>query len=143
VVGRILGIDLGTKTIGLAVSDEAATIAQPLRTLRRVGPRKDVEAVARVVAEWEIERVVLGDPLEMDGSPGRLADEVARFANALAETTGLPVETWDERLTTVAAERALIEGNVRRGQRRKVIDQVAAALILQGWLDRARRAGAP
>jgi putative Holliday junction resolvase len=140
-VGRVLAIDLGTKTLGLALSDEGRTIAQPLRTLRRVGPRKDVEAVVRVVEEWEVDQVVLGDPRNMDGSPGKLSEEVERFADALAETAGLAVDLWDERLTTVAAERALLEGNVRRGRRRKVIDQVAASLILQGWLDRVGREG--
>jgi putative Holliday junction resolvase len=138
-MGRVLAIDLGTKTLGLALSDEGRTIAQPLRTLRRVGPRKDVRAVLRVAEEWEVDQVVLGDPRNMDGSPGKLSGEVETFAAALAEAGGLPVDLWDERLTTVAAERALLEGNVRRGRRREVIDQVAASLILQGWLD--RRAG--
>jgi putative Holliday junction resolvase len=136
-MGRVLGIDLGSKTLGLALSDEGWSIAQPLRTLRRVGPRKDVEAVARLIEEREVERVVIGDPRNMDGTPGRLSEEVERFSTALGEATGLPVDLWDERLTTVAAERALLEGNVRRGRRKQVIDQVAAALILQGWLDRA------
>lgn len=138
-MGRVLAIDLGTKTLGLALSDEGRTIAQPLRTLRRVGPRKDVEAVIRVVEEWEVDQVVLGDPRSMDGSPGQLSEEVERFAAALREAGGPPVDLWDERLTTVAAERALLEGNVRRGRRRQVIDQVAASLILQGWLDRTIR----
>jgi putative Holliday junction resolvase len=140
-MGRVLGIDLGTRTLGLALSDEGWTIAQPLRTLRRIGPRKDVEAVARLMEESEVERVVLGDPRNMDGSPGQLAGEVERFAAALTAATGRPVDLWDERLTTVAAERALLEGNVRRDRRKKVIDQVAAALILQGWLDRAPAKG--
>jgi putative Holliday junction resolvase len=133
----VLGIDLGTKTLGLAISDEGGTIAQPLETLRRVGPRKDVEAVARVVAARGVVRVVLGDPRNLDGSPGALTPEVTRFAEALRAAIGLPVELWDERLTTVAAERALLEANLRRRRRREVIDQVAASLILQGWLDRA------
>jgi len=138
-MGRVLGIDLGTKTLGLALSDEGWTIAQPLRTLRRVGPRKDVEAVARVIAEGEVERVVLGNPRNMDGTPGKLSEEVERFSGALQAATGLPVDLWDERLTTVAAERALLEGQVRRRRRRQVIDHVAAALILQGWLDNSAR----
>lgn len=137
-MGRVLAIDLGTKTLGLALSDEGRTIAQPLRTLRRVGPRKDVEAVISVVEEWEVDQIVLGDPRSMDGSPGQLTEAVESFASALRES-GLSVDLWDERLTTVAAERALLEGNVRRGRRRKVIDQVAASLILQGWLDRSAR----
>jgi putative Holliday junction resolvase len=141
-VSRALGIDLGTKTLGLALSDEGRTIAQPLETLRRVGPRKDVRAVARLAAERGVSHLVIGDPRNMDGSPGALAEEVRRFAESLRQEAGLPVDLWDERLTTVAAERALLEGGVRGPKRRRVVDQVAAALILQGWLDhRAAQSG--
>ena len=140
VMGRVLGVDLGTKNLGLAVSDETATIARPLETLRSVGPRKDVAAVARIAADHGVERVVVGDPRNMDGTPGALAEVVERFAAGLREISGLPVDLWDERLTTVAAERALREGGMSGRRRRRVVDQVAATIILQGWLD-GRSAG--
>lgn len=132
---RALGLDLGTKTIGLAVSDELGLTAQGLPTVERRGPRKDLEALRQVVEAYGVERFVLGLPLNMDGSEGPRAEATRRFGDALAAATGLPVLYWDERLTTVAAQRALLEADVSRRKRREVIDQVAASLILQGWLD--------
>lgn len=132
---RALGLDLGTKTIGLAVSDELGLTAQGLPTLVRKSFRKDVEALQALVADRDVDRIVLGLPLNMDGSEGPRAEATRKFGEHLASVTALPVIYWDERLTTVAAQRVLLEGDVSREKRKKVIDQVAASLILQGWLD--------
>ena len=132
---RALGLDLGTKTIGLAVTDELGITAQGLPTLERRGPRKDLEALVERVAEFGADRFVIGLPLNMDGSEGDRAVFTRKFGSALEEATKLPVIYWDERLTTVAAHAALREGGASRKKRKEVIDQVAAVLILQGWLD--------
>src|SRR5690348_3134157 len=135
---RSMGLDLGTKTIGLAVSDELGITAQGLTTLERRGPKKDLAALAERVAEYSVERFVIGLPLNMDGSEGPRAEFTRKFGASLEEATKLPVIYWDERLTTVAAHRALSELNASRKKRKEVIDQVAAVLILQGWLDAQR-----
>jgi putative Holliday junction resolvase len=131
---RAMGLDLGTKTIGIAVSDELGITAQAITTLARRGPRKDLEALQALVADYHVDRFVLGLPLNMDGSEGPRAQFTRQFGQALADATGLPVIYQDERLTTVAAERSLREAAVSSKKRREVIDQVAASLILQGWL---------
>ncbi len=135
---RILAIDVGTKTLGLAVSDETATVGLPLTTLKRTGLRRDVQRLTDIVREREVAECVVGLPLNLDGSPGRLASEADRVSAAVEKACGIPVHRWDERLTTAAAERVLIEGDVSRRGRRKVIDKLAAALILQGFLDRRK-----
>ncbi len=135
---RALGLDLGTKTIGLAVTDELGITAQGLPTLERRGPRKDLEALAVRVAEYGVDRFVIGLPLNMDGSEGSRAEATRKFGAGLEAATTLPVLYWDERLTTVAAHRSLHEADVSAKKRKEVIDQVAAILILQGWLDSQR-----
>ena len=135
---RALGLDLGTKTIGLAVTDELGITAQGLPTLERRGPRKDLEALAERVTEYSVDRFVIGLPLNMDGSEGDRAAFTRKFGTALEEATKLPVIYWDERLTTVAAHAALREVGASRKKRKEVIDQVAAVLILQGWLESQR-----
>ncbi len=135
---RALGLDLGTKTIGLAVSDELGFTAQGIQTLERRGPRKDLEALAQRVADYTIDRFVIGLPLNMDGSEGPRAEATRTFGTALEQASKLPVIYWDERLTTVAAQRVLLEADVSRKKRKEVIDQLAAVLILQGWLDSQR-----
>ncbi len=140
---RTLGLDLGTRTIGVAVSDPTGVIAQPLTTIRRVGKRRDLAALDALCAEHQVDRFVIGWPLQPNGRPGAMARLVERFADTLAAHTGLPVERWDERMTSKLAERALIEGGARRETRRAVVDKVAAALILQGWLDAHRSEEAP
>ena len=132
---RALGLDLGTKTIGLAVSDELGITAQGLPTLARRGPRKDLESLAERVTEYTIDRFVIGLPLNMDGSEGPRAEFTRKFGDALEAHTKLPVIYQDERLTTVAAHRALSEMDASKKKRKAVIDQVAAVLILQAWLD--------
>ena len=133
----MLGLDLGTKRIGVAVSDRSGTIAGPLTVLERTGDEgRDHARILELVLEEEAELVVVGLPLSMDGSRGRAAVAAAAEAERLASVVGVPVETYDERLTTVSAHRTLTEAGLDGRARRKVVDKVAAAVILQGWLDR-------
>lgn len=136
-MSRSLGLDVGTATIGIAVSDPMGVIAQPVETYARVGRRRDVAYVAQMVADREIGRVVVGLPLRTDGSEGPEAKSVRRMAETLSGVLdeGIEVVFVDERFTTAQAERALLSGNVRRSKRKQVIDQVAAVLILQAHLD--------
>src|SRR4051794_14865999 len=119
---RTMGLDVGTKTIGIAVSDELGITAQGVTTVRRVGPRKDVAEVKRIALERDVTRVVVGLPLNMDGSEGPRALASREFGDALAAETGLPIEYQDERLSTVEAERVLLAGDVSRKKRKGVID---------------------
>ncbi|MBF0507930.1 MAG: Holliday junction resolvase RuvX [Deltaproteobacteria bacterium] len=135
--GRILALDVGTKTIGVAVSDELGIIAQGLTTIRRRDEQTDLDQVAAIVDEYQVKEVVVGLPFNMDGSIGPSARLVLALVEQLISRLTVPVETWDERWTTMAAERTLIEADVRREKRRKVIDKVAATFILQGYLDAA------
>lgn len=135
--GRVLGVDLGSKRVGLAVSDRSGTIASPLSVLQRTKSVKhDHEAIRRIVEEEECERVVVGLPLSMDGSVGKAAKAALAETKQLATVVGVPVETYDERLTTVSADRAMMEANMNAQARRKVVDKVAAAVMLQAWIDR-------
>lgn len=135
---RTMGLDVGTKTVGVALSDELGLTAQGDQVLRRVGLQKDVAALVALARERDVERYVVGLPLNMDGSEGPRAEATRRFGDALAKASGLPVDYQDERLTTVAAERALLEADLSRERRKRVIDQVAATLILQAWLESQR-----
>lgn len=139
-VARVVGLDVGSKTIGVAVSDELGIAAHPRKTLAREGTRKDAETVAEIVATEEADRVVVGLPLMLEGGLGPRAKRVMVFVDALRARLGdaIPVETWDERFSTVAVERVLIDADLSRARRKEVIDKQAAAYILQGWLD-ARR----
>ncbi|MEN8148424.1 MAG: Holliday junction resolvase RuvX [Planctomycetota bacterium] len=129
---RVLGIDYGTKRHGLAVSDPLGYTAQPAGLVQRQGG-DGIDEIASVIEEKEVERIVLGLPFNMDGSPGDHHDEVLEFGAKLEERFGLPLETIDERLTTVQAERAL--QGLSRKKRKARVDQMAAQLILQAWLD--------
>ncbi len=138
----MLGLDLGSKRIGVALSDSAGTVATPYEVVQRSGDRqRDHRAIKALAAEAEAEGLVVGLPLSLDGSMGPAAKAAAAEARELGATTGLPVETYDERLTTVTAERSLLAQNLDAKARRKVVDKVAAAVILQAWLD--SRAAAP
>lgn len=139
--GGLVGLDLGTRTIGLAVSDGLRQIASPLMTLKRVKFSQDAAAILALVAERELVGIVLGLPLNMDGSEGPRAQSTRAFARNLERLTPLPIGFWDERLTTVAAERAMLEADLSRARRAASIDAVAAGLILQGMLDRLRHLG--
>lgn len=136
---RVLGLDLGSKRIGVALSDASALIANPLTVIQRSGRRLlDHERIAALVREEEVDVVVVGLPLSLDGSMGPAARAAVSEAEALATVLGVPVETYDERLTTVAADQVLMQANLRADARRKVVDKVAATVLLQSWLD-ARR----
>jgi putative Holliday junction resolvase len=132
---RYLGLDVGDKRIGVALSDETATLASGLPTLRRVGPRKDPRAIADLVRAHEVEEVVVGLPRRLDGTLGPQAQKVLAFMEDLRGVLRVPVVPWDERMTSVMAEQALIEGDRRRHERRDLVDKVAAILILQSYLD--------
>jgi len=133
---RALGIDLGSKRIGIAVSDRTGTIASPLGMIQRSGsPRRDHEEIRKLVVEEEAEMLVVGLPLNMNGSSGPAAKAAVKEADALATVVGVPVIMFDERRTTVTADRALIEAGISAQARRKLVDKVAAAVMLQTWLD--------
>ena len=140
---RALGIDLGSKRIGVAVSDRSGTIATPLTVLQRGGrPADDHRRIAALVVEEEAERIVVGLPLSLSGEVGRAAQSAIAEAEQMATVVGVPVETHDERLTTVTADRTLMELDMRAQARRRVVDKVAAAVMLQSWLDSRRAAAA-
>lgn len=134
----IAGLDLGTVTIGVAVSDGLLSIATPLETIRRSKFRADAARLMQIVAERDLAGLILGLPYNMDGSEGPRCQSTRAFARNLARLTPLPIAFWDERLSTVAAERALLEADTSRKRRGEVIDHVAAGYILQGVLDRIR-----
>lgn len=140
--GAIAGLDLGTVTIGVAVTDSFRSVATPLETIKRTKFGKDAAALLDIIAAREIKGIVLGLPLNMDGSEGPRCQSTRAFARNLAPLTDLPIAYWDERLSTVAAERALLEADTSRKRRSEVIDHVAASYILQGALDRLAHLGA-
>lgn len=135
-VGALMGLDFGTKTIGVAVSDGLRTVATPVETIKRKKFGLDADALLALAAKRGVVGLVLGLPLNMDGSEGPRAQSTRAFARNLEKLTDLPILFWDERLSTVAAERALLEADTSRKRRAEVIDHVAASYILQGALDR-------
>jgi putative Holliday junction resolvase len=139
---RLLGLDLGTKTIGLALSDVGCSIATPLETLRRVKFGHDAAALLAVAAKYGVGGLVLGLPLNMDGSEGPRVQATRAFVRNLTPLTALPIAYWDERLSTAAVTRTLLEADASRARRAELVDKLAAAYILQGALDRLRRARA-
>ena len=133
---RALGIDLGDRRVGIAVCDSAGTVATPVQTLVRSGDaRRDLESIADLVQEWEAVIVVVGLPLSLDGSEGPAARSALAQTDKLRQVLGVPVVSHDERLTTVIAHRRLAEQDVDGRARRGMVDQVAAAVMLQSWLD--------
>jgi putative Holliday junction resolvase len=139
-VTRVLGLDLGTRRIGVAVSDLSGTLASPHSVLERARrPSEDHTAIAALVAELGAERVIVGMPVSLSGASGPAAQAAEKETAALAAMLAVPVESFDERLTTVAAHRAMAAAGVRSKQRRKSIDAAAAAVMLQNWLDRGPR----
>ncbi|GGE04211.1 putative holliday junction resolvase [Gemmobacter megaterium] len=140
-IGALAGLDLGTKTIGVAISDSLRNVATPVLTIRREKFTLDAETLLKLVAEREIKGLVLGLPRNMDGSEGPRAQSTRAFARNLTRLTPLPLTFWDERLSTVAAERALLEADTSRARRAQLIDHVAAGYILQGALDRLGHLG--
>lgn len=134
-MGRILGVDWGQVRIGLAISDEAKIIAQGLATIKVISKKQVLQEIGRVVKKWEIEEIVVGVPRKMSGEWGEEARQVQEWAGVLEKEWGEKVTLWDERLSSAAAERSLLEGDLRRGKRKKLLDKTAAALILQNYLD--------
>ena len=132
---KILGLDIGEKRIGIAVSDALRCTAQGLTVLQRIDADEDIGAIQELIKASQISEVVVGLPKNMDGSLGEGAQKVLSFVNRLEESLSVPVILWDERWTTAEATRMLIKADVTRGKRRKVVDKVAAVLILQGYLD--------
>ena len=132
---RILGLDVGSKTIGLAVSDPLGITAQGLETIRRKNKRLDFERLERVVREREIAEIVVGYPLRMSGAEGTQAEKMRRFAEELRQRFQLPVHLWDERLSSAQANRLLRETEMSIKRRGEVVDRLAAVLILQSWMD--------
>jgi len=134
---RIIALDVGDVRIGLAVSDPSRTIAQPLETYTRVGYGPDSRYIKALCDRYETDEALLGFPLNMDGSAGAQAEKTKAFGDVLA-AAGLRVFYWDERLTSVTAERVLLEGNLSRKERKRHVDKIAAAVILEQWLRRQK-----
>ncbi|MBR6229372.1 MAG: Holliday junction resolvase RuvX [Eubacterium sp.] len=135
---RVMGLDYGQSTVGVAISDRMGLTAQPVETIRRNGENKLRRTYARLrelIGEYEVERIVVGLPKHMNGEIGDRAERSMEFAKELEQKVGLPVDLWDERMTTVAATQVLEEGGVRRENRKEYVDKLAASLILQGFLD--------
>lgn len=139
-MGRTMGLDVGERRIGVAISDPTGTIATPLTVITRRQLAADVQTVLDLARVHDVTEIVVGLPIGLRGKVGPQAESVRVFGEALARASAIPVHYQDERLTTVAAERALIESGMRRERRREWIDAVAAALLLQSYLDRQRRA---
>lgn len=140
--GRVIAVDLGTRRMGVAVTDALGMTAQPHATLARHGGQRDLDAIAAVVREMQAERVVLGLPLDPDGNVGRAARSAEAFATRLRAALTVPVELIDESFTTVEAEDVLLAADLSRARRKQVVDRVAAALILRRWLEQQERDGA-
>jgi putative Holliday junction resolvase len=132
---RIMGLDLGSKTIGVAVSDPLTITAQVLTSIHRTTLEKDLGTIVKLTEEYQIQELIVGLPINMDGSRGGAVDRVETFIAQLEARLSIRIVPWDERLSTVAAERILLEGDLSRAKRRKVIDRLSAAIILQGYLD--------
>ena len=134
---RLIGLDYGTKTVGVAVSDELGITAQPLETITRTSSKKLRKTLARIeslIKEYDVEKIVLGNPKNMNNTEGDRSVQTEAFKEQLERRTGLPVVLWDERLTTAESERILISGGVRRENRKAVIEQVGASIILQRYM---------
>ncbi len=135
---RIMCLDIGSKTIGVAISDELGITAQGLKTIRRTSMENDLKELDRIILQFKIEKVVVGLPKNMDGSMGRQAEFVLDWIEDFRKKRETPVETWDERLSTVEASRTLLKADLSRKKRKGVIDKLAAVLILQGYLQQNR-----
>lgn len=140
---RMMGLDVGRKRIGIAVCDESELVATPKQTLNRVGTRKDIAKLLSFAAAESVEKIIVGMPLSLDGSEGPQAEFVARFVAELQDATPLPVETIDERWTSVEAEDAMIAHGLKGRKRRKLVDKVAASFILQRYLDAQGKTSLP
>jgi len=135
---RLMGLDIGTHTIGVAISDELGITAQGLKTLRRKSMDEDFKEIAGIIRQFEIEKIVVGLPKNMNGTLGTQAEIVLKWIKVLIDKIHVQVVTWDERLSTVGASKILLEADLSRRKRKRVIDKLAAVLILQGYLDKSR-----
>tara|TARA_Y100000591_G_scaffold331106_1_gene364004 strand:+ start:6964 stop:7437 length:474 start_codon:yes stop_codon:yes gene_type:complete len=135
---RLIGIDLGTKTIGLAISDPSMTIASPLETINRKKIKIDLQRIQKLVDEFEVHGIILGYPINMNYTVGPRTQSTISFAHEMEKVIAIPIILWDERLSTLAAEKVLIDADLSRKKRKQVIDKMAATYILQGALDRLR-----
>lgn len=135
---RILALDFGKRRIGLAISDELGITAQGLDTLERTNIREDLQHLAQLIAEKNVGLILMGNPLHMSGAESRQAEHVRDFASRLSERTGVKVEYWDERLTTVAAQRVLKESGISIQKRARAVDRLAAVILLESYLDSLR-----
>jgi putative Holliday junction resolvase len=138
---RLMGLDLGTKTIGLALSDVTLSVATPLETIRRTKFGADADRLLALVAQHEVGGLVLGLPVNMDGTEGPRAQATRAFARNLLQRADILITVWDERLSTAAVTRAMIDADLSRGRRAELVDKLAAAYILEGFIDWARGAG--
>ena len=141
---RILGLDFGSKTVGVAVSDELLITAQGVEIVRRKSPSKLRQTLARIeelIGQYGVEKIVLGYPKNMNNTEGERCEKTKEFKEMLEKRTGLEVVLWDERLTTVAADRSMMETGIRRENRKEYVDEIAAIFILQGYLDFLRNSG--
>lgn len=138
-MSRIIGLDVGEKRIGVALSDELAIAAHPFTVIVRDGLEKDLRKIEEIFQEYSVAGIVVGLPLNMNGTIGESAKRVLSFTDSLKKKLPVSVETWDERLTTVSSEKVLLEADLSRQKRKKVIDKVAATLLLQCYLDNRRR----
>ncbi|MGK0467970.1 Holliday junction resolvase RuvX [Clostridium sp.] len=132
---RILGLDIGDRTIGVAVCDPLGLTAQGITTIKRKSVVLDIEEIAQICKKYEVETIVSGLPKNMNGTIGPQGEKIQRFCDKLKEIMDLEVKMWDERLTTVAANRVMLEGDLSRAKRKKIVDKIAATFILQGYLD--------
>lgn len=133
---RILGLDLGQKTIGVAISDPLGFTAQGITTIHRKSKAADIEELKKICKEYGVEKIVIGLPKNMDNSIGFAGEKILEFSEIIKEQLLDNIEMWDERLTTVAAHRAMLEADMSRAKRKKIVDKIAATYILQGYLDR-------
>jgi putative Holliday junction resolvase len=136
---RIMALDIGTHTIGIAISDELGITAQGLKTLGRKSMEEDFTQITAIIHQFGIEKIVVGLPKNMNDTLGKQAEFVLKWIDVLKDHLQVPVVTWDERLSTVGASKVLLEADLSRRKRKKVIDKLAAVLILQGYLDQSRR----
>jgi putative Holliday junction resolvase len=132
---RIMGLDVGDKTIGVSISDEMRWTAQSIEVIRRSKEATDFQRIGELIQSYEVTEIVVGLPKNMNGTIGPRAEICIEFGNKLKEAFGLPIHMWDERLTTVSAQRTLLEADVSRKKRKQVVDKIAASFILQNYLD--------
>ncbi len=132
-------MDIGSRTIGVAISDELGITAQGLKTIKRRSMEEDLKEISLIIAQFNIDKIVVGLPKNMDGTIGKQAEVVFQWIKTVQEKINIPVETWDERLSTVEASKILLEADLSRKKRKGVIDKLAAVIILQGYLNQSRK----